>query len=308
MAKEIDIKKVNVGKVGHFDIEIPVLKVGNGNPKLTLITGMHGDEYTGLLIIKRLIDELTLEKGTLQIILSANPLARSIKKRESLHDSLDLNRTFPGSQKGTITERIAHKLLYIIGDNDLLIDLHTMQNNTKPTVIFINCNNETDKKSWEYIKCFNHERVWQITTTEDSDKIYGQSLCAFLSRQHVPSFALEINNVGRVGEKDIENSVNGLKSVMSKMGMINGEYKVCSPVCFKRNKIYGDYSGIFIPLKEVDDKITPNDLIGQILDIHDLKIKDVKPPISGFICDITGQSFVNEGDHIFSIGEIKNAD
>lgn len=298
--KKLDIKRIKVGKFGHFDVELPFVKLGSGNPKLSIITGMHGDEYSGLLILKYLLDEIEVKKGTLQIILSANPLARAQKKRECYTDLLDLNRIFPGKQEGSITERIAHKILSIIGDSDLFIDLHTMLTRVTPTVIHVSCGNLVDSKTLEYIKSFNHEKVWKIETTKE--QVYGQSLCAFLSRQMIPNFAVEMDNIEKISDLHLQNIIGGLKSVMSKLGMINGQINSCEPKYFKRIKVHGNHSGIFIPLKDVDFEINEGDIVAQILDIDDFQFKYIKASQTGFVCDIGERQFVTEGDHIFSLG------
>ena len=96
-------------------MEIPVIKLGYGNPKITILTGLHGDEYSGLLILKELLNKIEVKKGTLQLIVCANPLARVTKTRETFTDFMDLNRAFPGDEKGSMTQKIAHKLLQNLG-------------------------------------------------------------------------------------------------------------------------------------------------------------------------------------------------
>ncbi len=298
--KELNIKKISVGKYGHFDIEVPFLRLGNGNPKLTMLTGMHGDEYSGLLILRKLLNEVELLQGTLQVIFSANPLARAQKRRETEADLLDLNRVFPGKENGSITERIAHKIVSVVGDSDLVIDLHTMKSRVSPTVIQISCKGGVDEKCADYIKAFNNEKVWLIETTNEVR--YAQTMCSFLSRQLVPNFGIETNNVDKISENDVGKIIDGLKSVMAKLGMIEYDIKNCEPKFFRREKIYGHYSGIFIPLKEPDSEIAEGELVGYIMDVHDMQLKEVVSQKNGFISDIHARHFVNEGDHIYSLG------
>lgn len=298
--KELDIKKIKAGKYGHFDIEIPLLKIGNGNPKLTILTGMHGDEYSGLLILRKFLDEAELLKGTLQVIFSANPLARAQKRRETEADLLDLNRVFPGKEDGSITERIAHKITSIVGDSDLVIDLHTMKSRVTPTVIQISCKTDVDEKCREYVRAFNNEKVWFIETTNEGR--YVQTMCSFLSRQLIPNFGIEVNNVDKISGDDIDKIIDGLKSIMAKLGMTNYDIKSCEPKLFRREKVYGHYSGIFIPVKEPDSEITVGEIVGHIMDTHDMQLKEVISQKNGFISDIHTKCFVNEGDHLYSLG------
>jgi uncharacterized protein len=301
---DFKIKKINIGHVGDFEVGIPFIKIGQGSPKITILTGIHGDEHTGLLIIKRLLDQIELKKGTLQLILSANPLAKINLKRESSIDLLDLNRIFPGKKEGSITERMAHKLTQILCDNDLVIDLHTMKQKVKPTVIFVTCNTPVDERSLDAIKAFNVERVWKIKALSENN--YNQSLGSFLARQMIPHFALETEDLERISQADLNTIHDGLENVMANLGMVDKEIKKSDIKSFKRNKMNAGTTGVFIPLKEVDAIINFGDVVGNILSLQDFKIKPINSLKAGFISDIKTKVFVHEGDHIFSIGEWEN--
>ncbi len=299
--KGIKINGIKAGKVGHFDIEIPIIKIGNGNPKVTIMTGMHGDEFTGLLIIKKLIDQIELKAGTLQLILCANPLARFSKTRVSPIDLVDINRVFPGDNNGSITNRIAHKLMQIVGDSDLVIDLHTMSNRTKPLPIFVTCGNGIDAKTIDALRAFNQNKIWKVESSNENK--YQQTLGALLARQMIPHFGLEMDNIDKISDEDIENVVDGLKNVLTKQKMIEGIVKEIELSFFKRNQFNAHHTGIFLPLKNIDDEINEGDVVGEVLDVNDFEIKEIRSLKKGFVCDILSKMFVHEGEHIFSVGE-----
>jgi len=296
------IQKINIGKAGHFDIDLPLIRIGTGSPKVTILTGMHGDEFSGLLIIKKLLDKLELKTGTLQIILCANPIAGFSKTRESTIDSTDLNRCFPGNPNGTITERLANKLTHIMADSDLVIDIHNMQNKTKPTLLLISCNNKTDEKTIEIIKVFNAERVWKIHAI--SEEKYSQTLGAFLARQMIPHFAVEVDAIETASEDDINFIINGIENVLAKFKMVEKEIIEKELKYFKRMQLFSHTAGIFTPLKEVDEEIKEGEDIGGILNINEFVEEPVKCQNKGFVCDISKRKFVHEGEHIASIGEV----
>ncbi|MBS3112154.1 succinylglutamate desuccinylase/aspartoacylase family protein [Candidatus Woesearchaeota archaeon] len=294
------LKKINVGNLGSFNVEIPVIKLGYGNPKITILTGLHGDEYSGLLILKELLNKIEVKKGTLQLIVCANPLARVTKTRETFTDFMDLNRAFPGDEKGSMTQKIAHKLLQILGDSNLVIDLHTMFLRTKPTPIFVSCRTSVDEKSIEALKAFGHENVWKVEAISETQ--YGQSLGAFLARQMIPHFALETDNINYITDEDLNSVVEGLKSVLAKNEMINSEIKNVEIKTFVRNRFYVSNSGIFIPHVKVNDEVNENDLIGYIISQEDFEMEEVRSSKSGFVSDINPKSFVLDGEHVYSIG------
>ncbi len=302
MEEKNKIQKISIGRAGHFDVEIPIIRIGSGSPKITILTGMHGDEFSGLLIIKEFLDKLELKSGTLQAILCANPLARFSKTRESPIDLMDLNRCFPGNPKGTITERLANKLTHIITDSELVIDIHNMCNRTKPTSLMISCSNKTDEKTTESIKAFNCGRVWKIQAT--SEEKYSQTLGAFLARQMIPHFAVEVDSIEIINEEDINTVINGLENVLAKFKMVDKNVMEKEIKYFSRTQLFSHTPGIFIPLKEIDDELKEGDIIGEIINLHEFIKEPVISQHKGFISDISSRKFVHEGGHIASIGEI----
>lgn len=111
-------------------IALPVILV-NGTrpgPVLCVCGGIHGDEYDGMeavrLVVER-VDPADLS-GALVAVPCVNVVAFEGASRESRADGANLNRIFPGSETGTITQRIAAMFLReIVPHIDALVDLHT---------------------------------------------------------------------------------------------------------------------------------------------------------------------------------------
>jgi predicted deacylase len=110
------------------EITLTIGRVGQSNPSGLIVAGVHGDEGPwGAWAIRKLIEETREEDllGSLRLVLVANPLAMEANTRNAPIDSLDLNRSFPGSKDGTYTEQVAA----ILSENavkgaDVVIDLH----------------------------------------------------------------------------------------------------------------------------------------------------------------------------------------
>lgn len=98
---------------------------GDG-PRVTITCGVHGDEgpWSALAVRSALARVGSALRGTVRIVLAANPTAVEADARSSPLDHLDLNRTFPGSADGSHTERLAAALAGLVEGSDVLIDLH----------------------------------------------------------------------------------------------------------------------------------------------------------------------------------------
>lgn len=98
-----------------------VITIGSGQPTVTVIGGMHGNEHIGIRVFEQFINTYTVKHGTFRFVI-ANPAAvsRNIRFIES-----DLNRNFPGFQDGNVEQNLALHVLDSCKDSDILLDFHT---------------------------------------------------------------------------------------------------------------------------------------------------------------------------------------
>jgi len=97
-------------------------------PTVYVIAGIHGNEPAGIEALKRL-QNIKLKKGTLVILPEANQLAVTNKSR-TIPSLGDLNRAFPGREKGMAVEELAYEIQESISfyKPDIVLDLHESKN------------------------------------------------------------------------------------------------------------------------------------------------------------------------------------
>ena len=91
---------------------------GHGTKSLAIVGAMRGDEIQQQYVCAQLVRKLTSleEQGLLDndqeilVIPSANPFSMNIEKRFWAMDGTDINRMFPGYDRGETTQRIAAAL------------------------------------------------------------------------------------------------------------------------------------------------------------------------------------------------------
>ena len=108
---------------------IPITVVRNGDGPTALLTGgNHGDEYEGITALLKLSGRLRAEdiRGRVIIVPMMNHPAVLNGTRTSPLDKGNLNRAFPGSPTGTLTQRIADYFTrYLVPLCDLALDIHS---------------------------------------------------------------------------------------------------------------------------------------------------------------------------------------
>ncbi|MFW5924706.1 MAG: succinylglutamate desuccinylase/aspartoacylase family protein [Myxococcota bacterium] len=117
------------GLYTHGDLTMPVRVVRGKKPGPTLFVSaaIHGDEINGVEIIRRLLRTRAL--GRLRGTLIAVPVVNVfgfIGHSRYLPDRRDLNRSFPGSNHGSLASRLADLFIKEVVTNSTHgIDLHT---------------------------------------------------------------------------------------------------------------------------------------------------------------------------------------
>ena len=285
-----------VGRVGLTEISIPRIRIGKGKPVTTIITGIHGNETTGLLILQELLKAPPDIFGTLQLIMAANPLALIERKRACFLDQVDMNRVFPGDPNGTITQRVAAKAREMLMSSDCVIDIHSFEMDTPLMGIMVN--SSQNEKNEELLERFSPEQVWVILPEKREEQQFGKSLSAILNELGIPNFALETTCAERITSEEITAAANGIKRIITN-----------SPLCskkripfFLRTKINTRESGIFTPHINIFHKVKKGDVIGTITIFPEVKELLIHAPVDGIVMQLMHRGFVLIGEEIAALG------
>jgi predicted deacylase len=109
-------------------VVVPITCISRGDGPTTVLTaGVHGDEYEGQVALSELGLDLAVDEiaGRVIIVPTCNLPACIAGTRLSPIDNLNLNRVFPGSESGSLTERIANFIeTELYRRADFALDLH----------------------------------------------------------------------------------------------------------------------------------------------------------------------------------------
>ncbi len=113
----------------HTSVAMPVHVIHGKQPGpvLFVTAAIHGDEINGIEIIRRLLANKSLSRlaGTLIAVPVVNVYG-FVSQSRYLPDRRDLNRSFPGSETGSMAARLANTLMSeIVAKCTHGIDLHT---------------------------------------------------------------------------------------------------------------------------------------------------------------------------------------
>lgn len=125
--QEVPVSIARLVTGSSVTMPVMVLHGRHDGPTVWVDAAIHGDEVCGIEIIRRVLARLDPRRmsGTLIAIPIVNVYGFMNKDRY-LPDRRDLNRSFPGSPRGSLASQIAHLMMTeVVHRCDVGIDLHT---------------------------------------------------------------------------------------------------------------------------------------------------------------------------------------
>src|SRR5690606_162804 len=125
--KEVELPITRLVTGGDVSLPVRVVHGRADGPTVWVNAAIHGDEVLGVEVIRQAMATLSARtfRGTLVAVPIVNVLGFMTGDRY-LPDRRDLNRSFPGSARGSLAARIAHLFMTdVVAKCDVGIDLRT---------------------------------------------------------------------------------------------------------------------------------------------------------------------------------------
>lgn len=265
--------------------------VGN-SPSIAITAGIHGDEVTGIYVAEKLIEYFNNhepKKGFVKIMPRCNPAAMRRMKRWSAYDETDMNRIFPGDERGAATMRAAHNIWEETKNAHIIIDLHCCSNSSMVYALAIY---DEFPEVEKLVKKMNIENLVQ------SEGVGGQLFTEACRRRSQRAFIIELPSGVRPGAVNFDAAdtcFEGLLSLLKNEGVINGNYADNPPISYGSIKdINSTAAGLWMPSVKNGQQINAGDAVGAVGGFN------IYAPESGKVLITVPGSYVFSGDHILS--------
>ena len=108
---------------------VQVIDIGDGDPRVAVVGGIHGDEPCGPAAIRQVLaGELDVDQPVRFIIANEKAADQDVR-----YVDCDLNRAFPGNPESDAhEERLAARLLDRVGDCEYVLSLHSTRSTAEP--------------------------------------------------------------------------------------------------------------------------------------------------------------------------------
>ncbi|MGR0278327.1 succinylglutamate desuccinylase/aspartoacylase family protein [Marinomonas dokdonensis] len=321
MAKDIlTIGGTDVPLGGTARIELPMVKLytdtnmsmpvyvkrgKRSGPTLFISAAVHGDELNGIEIISRIIQSKYLDslKGTLIAVPFVNGYG-VLSQSRYLPDRRDLNRSFPGSKRGSLAGRVADRFLSeIVAKADYGIDLHTgsLHRSNLPQVRA----NLDDPEIMTIAKAFGVPVVLNSNLRDGSLRECADDVGTKV-------ILYEAGEALRFDELSIRAGVKGIVGVMRHLGMLaksRSKKSLSEPrIARSSSWIRATDSGFTTHIKELGDLVESGDVLAEIKSPYGDVLDQVLCKNGGIIIGKQNIPLVQEGDAMYHIAHFTSPD
>ena len=281
------------------DVCIPVhiIRGRKDGPTVFVSAAVHGDELNGIEIVRRLIQQksLKISYGTLILVPMVNVYG-VLSQSRYMPDRRDLNRSFPGSDKGSLAARVADIFLdEIVRHCDYGIDLHTgaIHRSNLPQI-------RADLGDESTLALAREFGVPVLLNANIRDGSLRQAAVEAGCR----ILLYEAGQALRFDELSIRAGVRGVTNVLSHLGMVRRRRrreKVKPYIANNSTWSRASASGIVRDRKKLGDWVEKGEALAEIGDPFGRVIGTVNASRAGIVIGKQNIPLVQEGDAMFHV-------
>ncbi|MFR9651173.1 MAG: M14 family metallopeptidase [Rikenellaceae bacterium] len=292
------------------DFKVEAYRFGSGKHSLAVVGAIRGDEIEQQYTCARLIKLLTELEGEgalvpgyeIVVIPSVNPFSMNIGKRFWSMDNTDINRMFPGYDKGETTQRVAAALFDCVKDYEYGVQMasYYIPGEFIPHVRMLNTGYQPEKEA----RCFGLPYVYvkEVTPYDTALLNYNWQIWG------TKAFSVYTGNTERLNTVSVENAVEALLRFMVNMGLLSITVRpgYLSQTISNADliSISSTTSGILHTLRRAESSVRIGDLLAEVVDPYDGSIREqIISPVNGVIFFNHERPLVIEGAKIVEIVE-----
>ncbi|MEQ8841636.1 MAG: M14 family metallopeptidase [Acidimicrobiales bacterium] len=297
---EMELRPAKLPSGGWMSIPVVALHGTRPGPTVWLSAAIHGDEICGVEIIRQVLAPLRPREmaGTLLAVPVVNVPGFANGDRY-MPDRRDLNRSFPGSKRGSLASRFAHAFMSeIVQLCDVGIDLHTGSDHRR-NVPQIRAD-LTDARTAELTRVFAAPYALHSRLRDGSLR---EAACS----RGATALLYEAGEAWRFERDAIEVGVRGVRRVLSHLGVTSPDAAsadvVPTTILGSSSWVRSPQSGLARLDVELGDTVTERQTIGVVADAIGTTQRPIRAPRAGVVIGRNESPVVHRGDALVHIAE-----
>jgi uncharacterized protein len=275
-------------------------------PRVTLIGGIHGCEYSSIAAVTRVMAEL--DEGELAGSITAVPVVsmQSFWRRSPFvvpEDGKNLNRCFPGSYDGTYTDVLARSIYdELIAPADVLLDLHggDMVEGLEPFAIYEA--SPVEERAHAIAVAFG---LPYVVREERQDGGLGGMTSSAAAQAGIPAVIAEAGGRGQLEESAVQLLVRGVRNVLRQLEMLPGAVE--PPPAGQRTVgsfvwLRCEQAGWWDAAVGSGDEVREGDVLGRVRDLWGDVHEEIRAPRDGVVLFITTSPAVSDDGLLLGLG------
>jgi len=296
----VDLPVADLPNHAPLAMPVEVLRGKRPGPTLFVCAAIHGDEVNGVEILRRLLRHRRLRnlRGTLIAVPIVNVFG-FVGRSRYLPDRRDLNRCFPGTERGSLASRMARIFMeQVVAKATHGLDLHTgSQHRTNLPQVRVS---PTDEVAHQLARAFGAPVVMESSLRDGS-------LRAAVAEAGLPVLVYEAGEALRFDEWAIRPGLRGILRIMEALEMLppSRKRKAPPPPLWSRASkwVRAPISGILRPVRRLGDWVEPGDLLATLGDPLGREEVEVQSPLAGLVVGRTNLPALNEGDALYHLAQ-----
>lgn len=279
---------------------MPACKDAEGMKRISIVTGIHGDELEGQYVCyelqRRIAKDSDKLAGIVDIYPAMNPLGIDSITRGIPAFDLDMNRLFPGNIEGNMTEYLAAGIMEDVAGSDCVLDIHA-SNIYLTEIPQIRINEMHEKILVPLAEKSNVDFIWVHGASTVLESTFAHSLNTI----GTPVLVVEMGVGMRLTKTYGDQLIDGIFNLMKELGIWTGEVAEVRKPMISRNPDDVSYlnasaSGLFVSEVSHGARLAAGDLVGRIVDpLCGRVLDEVKAPRAGMLFTIREYPIVDEG-------------
>ena len=269
-------------------IEIPVVRIRGAKPgpQLTVMSGMHAGEYSGILAAQKLVTAVKPEElsGTLLIVPVIS--TRAFMERNMQLNPVDQKEVHfirPGNPDGSFSDMLIDTLFELVKDYDFLIDSHAGEM-AQALISWVPVPmwgpEELRDKSLSLALGFD---VKYVEPRYDEPSI--PPLCLALLDAGIANIWVECGKNGVPTESDTAIHFDGYLAALRTIGMLEGEPARPDQQTLRgrRSQLNADISGVWHPAVKEGDIVEKGQYLGRLTDYFGNMLQEYHAPARSIV-------------------------
>jgi predicted deacylase len=276
--------------------DVPCFRLGGDGPRVAVIGGVHGCEYSSIAAVMRLMREL--EGAELGGSVVGVPVVswHSFTERSPFvvpDDGQNLNRAFPGDPDGTYTDRLAHDIFtQLIEPFDAVLDLHggDLVEALEPFALFHGAAKDLALA------------VGLPYVVDSTGSLEGSTSGAAAAAGTLAVLA-EAGGIGQLTEDAVALLSDGGRHALGVLGVLEtGPQPSTSRIVSRFEWLYSESAGFWVAHVETGEQVRAGQTLGEVRDLYGDVLQTVTAPEEGVVLFLTTSCAVKQNGLLLGLG------